>query len=141
MRSLACDGNVIITSLESTPSAQQSPIRWFLHYRYHDILNSFTVRVLIATHCQPLPSSLFREFNNFGFSMFLDKMIRVIVAFLAFSALVTAIPSNKTCNPKCVNSPSNRQCWDKYDIHTDYYKNTPDTGRVVEVHRYFLVLM
>lgn len=34
----------------------------------------------------------------------------------------------------CLNSAENRQCWDgTHDINTDYYLNTPDTGRVVEV--------
>jgi len=28
----------------------------------------------------------------------------------------------------------NRQQWGKYDIYTDYYDVTPDTGRTVEVH-------
>jgi hypothetical protein len=34
----------------------------------------------------------------------------------------------------CVNSPQNRQCWGEFDINTDYYEVTPDTGRTVEVH-------
>src|ERR1700726_4937781 len=37
----------------------------------------------------------------------------------------------------CVNSETNRQCWDgpfgTYDVNTDYYLDTPDTGRTVEV--------
>jgi hypothetical protein len=37
----------------------------------------------------------------------------------------------------CVNSETDRQCWDggygTYDVNTDYYKDTPDTGVTVEV--------
>src|SRR5579859_4656251 len=37
----------------------------------------------------------------------------------------------------CVNSETNRQCWDgpygTYDVNTDYYLDTLDTGRTVEV--------
>jgi len=40
-------------------------------------------------------------------------------------------------NPACVNNETNRQCWDgpygTYNITTDYYKDTPDTGAIVEV--------
>jgi hypothetical protein len=40
----------------------------------------------------------------------------------------------------CVNSPSNRQCSGDFDINTDYYSNTPDTGRTVEVKTSLIVL-
>jgi len=33
----------------------------------------------------------------------------------------------------CINSPTNRQCWGKYNIETNYYTTTPDTGNTVEV--------
>lgn len=33
----------------------------------------------------------------------------------------------------CVNSPTNRQCWGQYNIDTNYYTSTPDTGNTVEV--------
>lgn len=37
----------------------------------------------------------------------------------------------------CVNSPTNRQCWNgpwgNFDINTDYYENTPNTGKIAEV--------
>lgn len=40
-------------------------------------------------------------------------------------------------NPACVNNETNRQCWDgpygTYNITTDYYNDTPDTGAIVEV--------
>jgi len=41
----------------------------------------------------------------------------------------------------CVNSPSNRQCWGDFDINTDYYANTPNTGRTVEVKALLIVLI
>lgn len=43
------------------------------------------------------------------------------------------LPRVNNSAPPCVNSPENRQCWGQYDINTDYYKITPDTGRTVEV--------
>jgi hypothetical protein len=40
-------------------------------------------------------------------------------------------------NDDCVNNPQNRQCWSgpwgQFDINTDYYQHTPDTGEIVEV--------
>jgi hypothetical protein len=45
-----------------------------------------------------------------------------------------------TSAPLCMNSPENRQCWGEYDINTDYYKNTPYTGRTVEVRQSQLIL-
>jgi FtsP/CotA-like multicopper oxidase with cupredoxin domain len=30
----------------------------------------------------------------------------------------------------CENSPSNRQCWGLYDINTNFYTTTPDTGAI-----------
>jgi hypothetical protein len=36
----------------------------------------------------------------------------------------------------CVNSPNNRQCWGQYNIDTNYYTTTPDTGNTVDVNLY-----
>lgn len=36
----------------------------------------------------------------------------------------------------CPNTPKSRQCWGFYDVDTDYYKTTPETGRTVEVFLY-----
>lgn len=45
----------------------------------------------------------------------------------------------------CVNSETNRQCWDgqygTYDVNTDYYLDTPDTGRTVEVSSFDYLLL
>lgn len=45
----------------------------------------------------------------------------------------------------CVNSETDRQCWDgaygTYDVNTDYYKDTPNTGAIVEVFSSFALLM
>jgi hypothetical protein len=51
------------------------------------------------------------------------------VASLLFAAgLVSSV---------CTNSPTSRQCWDgdygTFNVSTDYYMNTPNTGRIVEV--------
>lgn len=44
------------------------------------------------------------------------------------------LPDPDTSSQECVNSPTNRQCWGMYDISTDYYSVTPDTGHTVEVN-------
>src|SRR5277367_121906 len=41
--------------------------------------------------------------------------------------------SSRGSGTPCINSPTDRQCWGKYDINTDYYDVTPDTGVTVEV--------
>jgi hypothetical protein len=33
----------------------------------------------------------------------------------------------------CANSPTSRNCWGKYNTSTNYYLETPDTGRTVEI--------
>ena len=52
---------------------------------------------------------------------------------LVLSALVTA----GLVSSECINGPTTRDCWDgdygTFNITTDYYKNTPNTGRIVEV--------
>lgn len=53
-----------------------------------------------------------------------SDLIFTVIAILSLRIVVQAA---------CVNSPENRQCWGDFDINTDYYANTPDTGRTVEV--------
>jgi hypothetical protein len=38
---------------------------------------------------------------------------------------------------QCINSPTDRQCWGEFDINTNYYEITPDTGRTVEVSTFY----
>jgi hypothetical protein len=45
-------------------------------------------------------------------------------------AYSSASPSSSS---HCVNSPTDRQCWGDYNINTDYYETTPDTGVTVTV--------
>jgi hypothetical protein len=47
--------------------------------------------------------------------------------------VVTVLSLRIVAQAACVNSPENRQCWGEFDINTDYYAITPDTGRTVEV--------
>src|SRR4051812_6332955 len=47
--------------------------------------------------------------------------------------------SSHTLNA-CINSPTRRDCWDgRYDIYTDYEKETPNTGVVRKVSRYAIM--
>jgi len=71
--------------------------------------------------------------NKSTSAMFQENMRRISCFLLALSMMAVALPSNTTSKLPCVNCPTNRQCWGKYDINTDYYKITPDTGRTVEV--------
>jgi hypothetical protein len=36
-----------------------------------------------------------------------------------------------------INTPQTRQTWGDFDINTNYYEVTPDTGRTVEVYTAF----
>jgi len=51
--------------------------------------------------------------------------------------LFSAVFGVRLVSSACTYGPSDRQCWDgdygTYNITTDYYKDTPNTGRVVEV--------
>jgi hypothetical protein len=38
----------------------------------------------------------------------------------------------------CVNCPTDRQCWGDFDINTNYYQNTPDTGVTKEVYSFLV---
>ena len=60
------------------------------------------------------------------------------VAFFAFGGLWTVGMCQSLASAQdCVNDATNRQCWNgpwgNFDINTDYYQNTPDTGEIVEV--------
>jgi len=65
------------------------------------------------------------------------------VLAIAVSATLARAGDNNCHSPTnppshgCVNSPTNRQCWDgpwgNFDINTDYYENTPNTGKIAEV--------
>jgi hypothetical protein len=42
--------------------------------------------------------------------------------------------STPTATSSCVNAATNRDCWGDYNIDTNYYTTTPDTGVTVSVH-------
>jgi hypothetical protein len=55
---------------------------------------------------------------------------------LAGAAAVNAYASSQSnwqVGCPCNNGPHNRQRWGDFDINTNYYEVTPDTGRTVEV--------
>jgi hypothetical protein len=51
----------------------------------------------------------------------------------SYSAPSKAYSSASPSSSQCVNSPTDRQCWGDYNINTDYYETTPDTGVTVTV--------
>ena len=60
---------------------------------------------------------------------------------LVVVGLATLLFAKVSAQTACVNSPSNRQCWRDFDINTDCYANTPDTGQTVEVKASSIVLI
>ena len=71
-----------------------------------------------------------------GFSIFLAGALGF--ASVTISRALELGPRDNSTSPDCVNDANNRQCWSgpwgNFDINTDYYENTPDTGVIVEVH-------
>jgi hypothetical protein len=60
----------------------------------------------------------------------------LVAAILAVTAAVkgdTNAYTNSQPSPETLNTPQNRQSWGTFDINTNYYEITPDTGRTVEV--------
>jgi hypothetical protein len=55
---------------------------------------------------------------------------------LGFAVAITCHAQNN--NGSCANGPQSRQCWGSFDINTDYYEVTPDTGNTVEVPKSFI---
>lgn len=56
--------------------------------------------------------------------------------FLIFRILVSAvysIPLQGQLAKRCTNSAADRGCWGEYDITTNYYDISPDTGVTKEV--------
>jgi len=62
-------------------------------------------------------------------------MRSVITVFVAAGLVVSASNCNSAFQPtpETLNGPENRQSWGDFDINTNYYEVTPDTGRTVEV--------
>ena len=72
------------------------------------------------------------------------RMRILVAAVLAIAAPVkgdTNTYTNSQPRLKTLNTPENRQSWGSFDINTNYYEVTPDTGRTVEVEslRNFLI--
>ena len=63
----------------------------------------------------------------------MPRLISVVLA-AATSAIVAANCNTSTpiVSPD-TNTPETRQSWGNFDINTNYYEVTPDTGRTVEV--------
>lgn len=59
------------------------------------------------------------------------------MAILALAMGAGMVRAGDSYCGECVNSPTDRQCWDgpwgSFNINTDYYEDTPDTGKIVEV--------
>ena len=59
---------------------------------------------------------------------------RHLLAFLALAPIALAVPNpaGPSLSKRCTNSESDRACWGDYDITTNYYDESPDTGVVRE---------
>ena len=53
---------------------------------------------------------------------------------LALATITLAVPNpaGPSLSKRCTNSASDRACWGDYDISTNYYDESPDTGVVRE---------
>jgi hypothetical protein len=60
---------------------------------------------------------------------FRPLLVSLALAPIAFAAPGLADPS---LSKRCTNSESDRSCWGDYDISTNYYDESPDTGVVRE---------
>jgi hypothetical protein len=49
--------------------------------------------------------------------------------------------ARQTTSTSCENTATSRSCWGDYDLDTDYYEVTPDTGVTREVWRFFSGIM
>jgi hypothetical protein len=62
--------------------------------------------------------------------MFLKSLIcSLLVATKVAAAPQSSVPS---LSKRCTNSADDRSCWGDYDISTNYYDESPDTGVVRE---------
>jgi hypothetical protein len=69
-------------------------------------------------------------------------MRSLVGVVLALATLVNADSnrySGSLPTPETLNTPETRDSWGPYDINTNYYEITPDTGRTVEVVPQFVV--
>jgi hypothetical protein len=62
-----------------------------------------------------------------------EKKHRRKVCSAKYTSTPTSTHSSQPSHTACVNCPTDRQCWGEFDIHTNYYENTPDTGVTKEV--------
>jgi hypothetical protein len=60
---------------------------------------------------------------------FRPLLVSLALAPIALAAPGLAAPS---LSKRCTNSESDRSCWGDYDISTNYYDESPDTGVVRE---------
>lgn len=60
-----------------------------------------------------------------------------LIGFASLGISRANLNGNDSSFSDCVNDADNRQCWSgpwgDFNITTDYYENTPDTGVIVEV--------
>jgi len=64
------------------------------------------------------------------------KLFLIILWFVVgFGSVIGDETGNSTqpSSSACSNGPEDRQCWGEFDINTNYYDVTPDTGNTVEV--------
>src|SRR5271156_3466210 len=63
------------------------------------------------------------------------KWLLIVLSFVLRCTLTfgQGTNSSQTATTGCVNSPDDRQCWGDFDINTNYYDVTPDTGNTVVV--------
>jgi hypothetical protein len=72
--------------------------------------------------------------------MYLPSFAVVSTLTLLFSSVLAAPRPASALSKRCTNSATDRACWGDYDLSTNYYDESPDTGVTVEVSILFFVL-
>lgn len=60
--------------------------------------------------------------------------LKSLICYLLVATKVAAAPQSSvpSLSKRCTNSADDRSCWGDYDISTNYYDESPDTGVVRE---------
>ena len=76
----------------------------------------------------------FPDFRYVNFDNLFKMLFLSVLSLLLLSTSITAHPhsSSSSLSKRCVNSADDRTCWGDYDISTNYYEVSPDTGVVRE---------
>ncbi|KAJ8121315.1 hypothetical protein O1611_g10137 [Lasiodiplodia mahajangana] len=106
-----------------------------LRYNRVDVPEIITRTIISTTvhlqlHLHPHHTSP-RSLENPSFLLFTSIAMHLL-GFLGLASLVLGVQAEpfakNTISKRCTNSAEDRTCWGDYDIDTNYYDESPDTG-------------